>query len=137
VTRSVSVHSQLPDLSWCCPVLSTSNYTGREMAAQFGLSWAEQDEVRFIDIPVPPAEVGGIFDRLGDKVDGIFKPLRDKSDKGRKAEHPIHRLERLIETHHGAPLRPWIEFLIAKHPRKRQLQRDNQDDSGASIKMRA
>jgi hypothetical protein len=106
--RSDVVQDWLPDLSWQTILLGTSNKTGAQMAAELGISWEDQDAVRFIDIPVPGLEDGGIFDRLG-----------SEADKQVKSTELIQRLESALKKKHGVLLHPWIVHLISTSPRRR------------------
>ncbi|WP_176454719.1 DUF927 domain-containing protein [Tardiphaga sp. OK246] len=63
MVRSNSVNDTLPNLAWKNIILSTSNFTGREMAGA-AAAWNDQEAVRFIDIPINDADMGGIFDRV-------------------------------------------------------------------------
>jgi hypothetical protein len=100
-TRSVAVQGQLPNRTWRTCVLSTSNKTGAEMAAELGVPWEPQDAARFIDIPVLPAEEGGIFDWL-----------KDDTDAAKAGAELIARLEAALSKHYGVLLEPWIEYLL-------------------------
>jgi uncharacterized protein (DUF927 family) len=106
--RSDVVQDWLPDLSWQTILLGTSNKTGAQMAAELGISWEDQDAVRFIDIPVPGLENGGIFDRLG-----------SEAHKQVKSTELIQKLERALKKNYGVLLHPWIEHLISTSPRRR------------------
>jgi hypothetical protein len=109
MSRSKEVQDRFRDLSWSNFTLCTSNKTGAQMAAELGLEWAEQEQVRFIDIPVPPACEGGIFDRLdSSNVDPQARP-----------ERLIHQLEAALDQNYGVLLGPWIEHLLKVNPTRR------------------
>ena len=74
--RSESVQDRLPDLTWQTLLLTTSNKTGAKMANDLGLPWQEQEAVRFLDIPVPGPDDGGIVDRLRAAPDRASKSTR-------------------------------------------------------------
>ncbi|MEH6717683.1 MAG: DUF927 domain-containing protein [Aurantimonas endophytica] len=105
--RSSAVKNQLPELSSRNVTLSTSNLSGRDMAENCGLTWALQEEVRFIDIQVPSAEEGGIFDQLG-----------TGDDRPAEARQLIHELEDTLSAVYGALLEPWIQFLMKNNSRQ-------------------
>ena len=106
--RSESVQDRLPNLAWRTLLLTTSNKTGAEMANDLGFPWREQEAVRFIDIPVPGPDDGGIFDRL-----------ENATDKAAKSTKLIRELEKDLMKYYGVLLRPWIEHLLATQPRRR------------------
>jgi hypothetical protein len=97
-SRSSAVHDQLPNTTWRNVVLSTSNPPGREM----GGVWQEQDSVRFIDIPVPPVEEGGIFDAGG----------ADAAGRAAKAEGYLAKIEDGIAANYGVMWPAYIEHLL-------------------------
>lgn len=97
-SRSSAVHDQLPNTTWRNVVLSTSNPPGREM----GGVWQEQDSVRFIDIPVPPVEEGGIFDAGG----------ADAAGRAAKAEGYLAKIEDGIAANYGVLWPAYIEHLL-------------------------
>jgi hypothetical protein len=106
-TRSEAVQGQLPNRTWRTCVLSTSNKTGAEMAAELGIPWEPQDAARFIDIPVPPAEEGGIFDRL-----------MTETNAAKAGAELIANLETALPKNYGVLLEPWIGYLLTIDVRK-------------------
>jgi hypothetical protein len=96
--RSSAVHDQLPNTTWRNVVLSTSNPPGREMGGQ----WQEQDSVRFIDIPVPSVEEGGIFDAGG----------ADAAGRAAKAEGYLTKIEDGIAANYGMLWPVYIKHLL-------------------------
>lgn len=97
-SRSSAVHDQLPNTTWRNVVLSTSNPPGREM----GGVWQEQDSVRFIDIPVPPVEEGGIFDAGG----------ADAAGRAAKAEGYLAKIEDGIAANYSVLWPAYIKHLL-------------------------
>lgn len=97
-SRSEFVRDQLPNMTWRNVVLSTSNPPGREM----GGGWEEQDSVRFIDIPVPSVEEGGIFD-AGDG---------DATVRATKAQGYLKKIEAGIAANYGVLWPAYIEHLL-------------------------
>ena len=101
---SVAVKANLPDLRIRSPILSNGNRTGAEMAFIAGLTWDEQEAARFITIPVPRREAGGIVDRPKGTGAGYSAEL-------------IKRLEGGMERHHGRALGRWLDHVWAHRGR--------------------
>ncbi|MGX5851391.1 hypothetical protein ACWGTO_30570, partial [Mesorhizobium sp. PL10] len=70
----------------------------RIVAPHCGLSWEAQEIVRFIDIAVPSAERGGIFNHANGA--SLIEELEDALDKV-----------------YGGPFRSWLLFLMKENPR--------------------
>ena len=100
--RSVVVQDHLPDEFWTNIVLSTSNRKGPEMVAT-SRGWDDQDSARFIDIPVPNIEAGGIFDRVG-KGSALSACCSSKL---------VRNLEHNMSQQYGTFLPNWITYLMA------------------------
>lgn len=98
--RSDAVGETLPNLTWRNIVISTSNYTGSEMAGPTG-AWNEQELVRFIDIPIDPASDGGIFDRL-----------KSGPDLDQRASRMIDKIDAALASNHGVLWPRYIEHLM-------------------------
>lgn len=108
---SAAVKATLPDLRIRSPILSNGNRSGAEMALVAGLPWDEQEAARFITIPVPPREEGGVVDR----------------PKGSGAEYSadlIKRLEDGLLRHHGRAMGRWINHVWAHRERVNGLIED-------------
>jgi hypothetical protein len=101
--RSTGVQDRFPDLSWMGVTLSTSNAPGSEMARRVGRPWDLQDEARFIDVPVPSATEGGIFNRLE----------ADAAPSAEQSGELIGKVEALLENHYGVFVEPWIRHLAS------------------------
>ena len=67
-----------------------------------GRVWQEQDNVRFIDIPVPPVDEGGIFDAGG----------TDAASRNAKAEGYLTRIEAGIAANYGVLWPAYIKHLL-------------------------
>ena len=98
--RSESVQDRLPNLAWRTLLMTTSNKTGAEMANDLGLPWREQEAVRFIDIPVPGPNDGGIVDCL-----------KNVTDMAAESTKLIRELERDLKKHYG--VLPWIHRVFS------------------------
>ncbi|MGC5780836.1 DUF927 domain-containing protein [Methylobacterium sp. NFXW15] len=105
---SAAVKATLPNLRIRSPILSNGNRSGAEMAQMAGLTWDEQEAARFITIPVPPREAGGLVDRP--KV----------NDPGYSADL-IKRLEEGMKRHHGRVLGRWVPYVWANRDRVNSL----------------
>lgn len=64
-----SVHGHLRPLQWTCWAISTSPHPIDAMYAAAKRERSGGDQVRLIDIPVPKADCGGIWDRSDDGCD--------------------------------------------------------------------
>lgn len=101
---AAAVKATLPDLRIRSPILSNGNRSGAEMARIAGLPWDEQEAARFITIPVPPREEGGIVDRPKGSEPGYAADL-------------IARLELGMKRHHGRALGRWLDHVWAHRGR--------------------
>lgn len=105
---AAAVKASLPDLRIRSPILSNGNRSGAEMARIAGLTWDEQEAARFITIPVPPREEGGIIDRPKDATLGYAADL-------------IARLEMGMKRHYGRALGRWLDHVWAHRGRVNRL----------------
>ena len=108
---SAAVKATLPDLRIRSPILSNGNRSGAEMALMARLPWDEQEAARFITIPVPPREEGGIVDR----------PEGAGSDY---SANLIARLEDGLKRNHGRVLSRWLDHVWAHRERVNDLIKD-------------
>lgn len=108
---AAAVKASLPDLRIRSPILSNGNRSGAEMARIAGLTWDEQEAARFITIPVPRREAGGIVDRPKGTEPGYSADL-------------IKRLEAGMMRHHGRVLGRWLDHVWAHRGRVNGLIED-------------
>ncbi|MCJ2046419.1 DUF927 domain-containing protein [Methylobacterium sp. J-078] len=101
---AAAVKASLPDLRIRSPILSNGNRSGAEIARIAGLSWDEQEAARFITIPVPTREEGGIVDR----------PKGTGSDY---AVDLVKRLEAGMKRHHGKVMGRWLDHVWSNRER--------------------
>lgn len=105
---AAAVRATLPDLRIRSPILSNGNRSGTEMARIAGLTWDEQEAARFITIPVPSREEGGIVDRPKGAEPGYSAEL-------------IKRLEAGMKRHHGRALGRWLDHVWVHRGRINEL----------------
>jgi hypothetical protein len=102
--RSVSVSATLPSLEWTTIGFSTSPKRIEELAKDVGWKRSQGERARWIDVPVPEPEAGGIFDELGGSP----------NEKLKKSAALIRRMENGIASNYGLLMPRWIELLLKK-----------------------
>ena len=100
-----SDQSAYPELRYSTLVLSSSPRPVSTLAKELGWTMTAGDKVRIFDIPVPPPEAGGIFDRIS----GSSKKRAKRSVK------LIAKLENGYVNHCGHVIPAWIELLLSKN----------------------
>ncbi|TXN24523.1 DUF927 domain-containing protein [Methylobacterium sp. WL30] len=108
---AAAVKASLPDLRIRSPILSNGNRSGAEMARIANMSWDEQEAARFITIPVPPREDGGVVDRPKGKGPGYSADL-------------IAQLEAGMKRHYGRALGRWLDHVWTHRERVNGLIED-------------
>jgi len=108
---AAAVKASLPNLRIRSPILSNGNRSGAEMARIAGLSWDEQEAARFITIPVPSREDGGVVDRPRGTGPDYSADLIARVDKGMK-------------RHHGRVLGRWLDHVWAHRELVNELIED-------------
>lgn len=96
------VRDKLPDLYWCCPVLTSGPCTVEEQALRDKYERTDGDRRRLIDIPIPTNNGKGIWDHLPEGEDS-----GKWSDKIRQA----------AKENYGCLIDPWVELKIANGER--------------------
>ena len=119
-SRSQSVQHSLPDVTTRSPILSTGNYSGPEMARRGKLKWGEQDQARFISIPVPKAAAGGVVD------------LAPGEDHARPGSELIQQLEQALRANYGKSLRRWVKIAWLHRDRVNSLMEEFVNKVGAN-----
>ncbi|WP_162239184.1 DUF927 domain-containing protein [Methylobacterium sp. Leaf89] len=110
-TYSTAVRGTLPDVTSRSPILSNGNRSGAVLAQEAGLAWNEQEVARFISIPVPSREEGGVVDMPSDEA----------------ADYParlIAALEGGLKDHHGRVMGRWLDRVWANRGRVNDLMDD-------------
>ena len=102
VSRVARDHG-LPRLTWSTFGLSSSPRPIQDMAREEGWIRSLGEQVRLIDLCVPPSSRGGIFDAPPPGT-------RDVAEFSRRA---AQEMERGIALHHGHVMPAWIEVLLA------------------------
>lgn len=94
----------LSDLAWTCLILSTSPYSIERATGLSGKKRNDGDRVRFMDIPVPHPDEGGVFDHV-----------KAEPEKRKKiCEELAEAIETGMGAHYGVLLPAWIKFLMRK-----------------------
>ena len=102
VSRVARDHG-LPRLTWSTFGLSSSPRPIHDIAREEGWSRSLGEQVRLIDLCVPPSERGGIFDT----------PPPGTLDVAEFSRRTAKKMERGIALHNGHVMRAWIEVLLA------------------------
>lgn len=101
-----------PVLSWSTIGLTSSPKDLESIAKDVNWNRSNGDRVRYIDVPVPPASEGGIFDQLhGDE-------LHRREEIGRL----IRQLDAGVTQNYGGIMPLWIECLLAEDHAGRVLK---------------
>ena len=119
-SRSRSVQHSFPDVTTRSPILSTGNYSGPEMARNVKLKWGEQDQARFISIPVPKAAAGGVVD------------LAPGEDHARPGSELIQQLEQALRANYGESLRRWVKIAWLRRNKVNSLMDEFVNKVGAN-----
>ncbi|MGN6305725.1 MAG: DUF927 domain-containing protein [Mesorhizobium sp.] len=90
----------LPSLNWWMWALSSSPRSLQQEFQEFEKMASGGDQVRWVDIPVPSAEKGGVWDRV--------KTGTEPTDLAKKSE----KLKRSAGRHFGTALRAWLRHLV-------------------------
>jgi hypothetical protein len=98
----VARKNSLPALTWAVTVLTSSERPINILAAECGMKRTRGNNVRLIDIAVPGASKGGIFDRLPETGNERLLRARDL----------IGQLKSGIETNYGLLFPLWISVLL-------------------------
>ena len=101
ISRGVD-QTRFPDLRWSTFGLSSSPRPIAELAAEAGWAMTLGDKVRLFDIPVPPPECGGIFDR----VSGT------RAERAAKSIKLIEELKLGYDNNRGHVFRAWLLYLM-------------------------
>jgi hypothetical protein len=92
----------LPAMTWFCFGLSTGPETQAELAQRLGRKRHGQ-RVRFLELPVPCSDKGGIFARV------LGEAQLDVEDAGEL----IKMIETAMSQNHGVLMDAWIPFLLS------------------------
>ena len=90
------------------------------MARNVKLKWGEQDQARFISIPVPKAAAGGVVD------------LAPGEDHARPGSELIQQLEQALRANHGESLRRWVRIAWLRRNKVNSLMDEFVNKVGAN-----
>jgi Domain of unknown function (DUF927) len=97
-----AARADLPELKWMELTISTGPETFAELAKRLRHT-RHGDQVRLLDVKLPPLEAGGIF---GSKVTATERGVVDSAAL-------IDGVEESISNSHGVLLGPWINYILA------------------------
>ena len=106
--RSKVVQVELPNLTWAAVGLTSWENPLNEFQR------AEGEQIRLIDLPIPPRSEGGIFD-LNDSTDGDAFIRRKRAAK---------EIEAIIADNYGLAIVAFIEHLVEAGPRAIQKAKE-------------
>jgi hypothetical protein len=100
-----SARDKYPALSWSCLAISSSPIPIDELAAKLEWTRSAGEKLRLIDIPVPPPEKAGIFDRLSGS----------RREKIKEADNLIKKIAAGMANNYGHLILAWVKYLLEEN----------------------